>query len=60
MARLQKCGGVQKKRIVAKASGSGASAASGSTAAAPASTAKLPASPPTTMFIAVRRLSHTV
>ena len=32
----------------------------GSTAAAPASTAKLPDSPPTTMLIGVRRLSHTV
>ena len=31
-----------------------------STAAAPASTAKLPASPPTTMFQAERRLSQTV
>ena len=39
---------------------SGAGARPGSTAAAPASTAKLPARPPTTMLVQLRRFSQTV
>ena len=59
MARLQKCGGVHRKSTTASTSGT-AGGTPGAIAAAPARTAKLPASPPTTMFHHVRRLSQTV
>ena len=58
MARAQKCGGVQKNTTANSANG--AAAIDPVTAAQPISTGMQPATPPHTMFWAVRRLSSIV
>jgi hypothetical protein len=54
----QKCGGVQKKTIANRYSGTPPSPPV--TAAQPTRGGTAPAAPPMTMFCGVRRLSHTV